>query len=68
LEIATAGADGTVTGGGLYYTGDIVYVTAIPDSGHIFEGWYEDNIKIEGAGATYSFVADDFLILEARFD
>lgn len=66
--MATAGEGGIVVGGGTYFYGDIVELTAIPDTGYTFEGWYEDDVKINGAESTYSFVAEDFRMLEARFN
>jgi hypothetical protein len=66
--MATAGSGGTIMGDGLYFYGDIVYLTATPDNGYTFDGWYEDNVKINGASMTYSFVATDFRMLEVRFN
>lgn len=43
----TATADdpehGTVTGGGLYYYGDVATLTAIPNTGYIFTEWSDSN-------------------------
>jgi hypothetical protein len=64
---ATAGAGGTVSGGGTYNEGAHVTLTATPNSGHRFDGWYENNNRIAGAGATYSFTATANRTLEARF-
>ena len=65
---ATAGAGGTVTGGGEYIEGASVTVTASSSVGYMFEGWYENNVKISGAGAVYSFSAVSDRSLVARFN
>lgn len=36
---------GSVTGGGTYSHGDLVTVTANPQAGWLFEGWYEGNLS-----------------------
>jgi subtilisin family serine protease len=75
--MAIAGVGGTVTGGGLYNAcdgscavscADIVTLIATPDIGYSFIGWYENDIRINGSTPTYSFVAEDFRMLEARFN
>jgi len=65
--MVTAGPGGTTTGGGMHEYGDIVTLTAIPNVGYDFVGWFEDDIRINGAGSTYSFIAEEFRMLEARF-
>lgn len=64
---ATAGDGGTVTGNGIYNYGDTVTLTATPDEGYVFDGWYENDTKIVDADETYSFIAEDVRIIEARF-
>jgi hypothetical protein len=64
---ATADPNGSVSGGGTFDEGTSVTLTATPDSGHDFDGWYENNTKISGAGATYIFTATANRTLEARF-
>ena len=68
-----AGEGGAVEGGGLFGDGAQVELTAVPDDGFAFDGWYEwsaeykEYTKIAGAGAIYSFTATSNRTLEARF-
>jgi GH18 family chitinase len=64
---ATAATGGTVTGSGSYVSGANVTLTAAPNSGYTFEGWYENGSKISNAGASYPFTVTEARILEARF-
>ncbi|MCL1873255.1 MAG: S-layer homology domain-containing protein [Clostridiales bacterium] len=69
VNISTvSGTGGTVTGGKVYAQDVTVTLKAIPDPGFVFEGWYEGDIKIAGAGAEYSFPATAARTLEARFE
>ena len=45
---------GTATGGGSYGDGESCTVVATPESGKIFDGWYESGSKIS-SDASYSF-------------
>ena len=63
----TAGAGGTATGGGTYKRGEKVTLVATPDSGYVFDGWYEDGEKIPYAEAVYEFVVTNLRTIEARF-
>ncbi|MCL2109219.1 MAG: leucine-rich repeat domain-containing protein [Oscillospiraceae bacterium] len=64
---ATAGANGSVTGGGSYPRGWNLTLTATPDNGYKFEGWYENNVRIDSANAVYSFMVIENRTLQARF-
>ena len=64
---ATSGPGGTVSGGGEYFSGNEVTLVARPDSGFTFDGWYENDTKIQSAGATYRFTAAVSRTLQARF-
>ncbi|MDR1439928.1 MAG: S-layer homology domain-containing protein, partial [Clostridiales bacterium] len=63
----TAEAGGTATGAGGYAAGASVTVTAVPDAGYSFAGWYEGGILVPGAGAAYTFTAASNRALAARF-
>ena len=68
IEIKSEGG-GTVSGAddnNEYLEGETVTVTAIPDEGKEFVGWYCDGTKISD-DATYQFVATNDIILTARF-
>ena len=58
---------GTVTGGGKYITGDPVTLTAVPEEGYLFTGWYDGEGNLIADSAEFSFTADKDLTLEARF-
>ncbi len=47
--------------------GSNVSLTAEPNTGYVFKGWYINNEQVE-ANLTYSFTMDDSLTIEARFD
>ena len=61
-----AGTGGSVSGGGTYNSGTQVTVTAVPDNGYTFEGWYENDVKISGE-ENYTFAVTSDRTLEARF-
>jgi len=63
---STAGTGGSVSGGGTYNSGTQVTVTAVPDNGYTFEGWYENDVKISGE-ENYTFAVTSDRTLEARF-
>lgn len=65
--IARAGEGGKVSGGGTFLYGTTVTLTASPNSNYSFDGWYENGIKVDGAGAAYSFAVTKNRTLEARF-
>lgn len=69
INIVATAADqsGYVYGGAEYKVGDSVLLTANPSDGYAFDGWYADDVKVQDAGAKYSFTAIDDRTLEARF-
>ena len=61
---------GMITGGNennTYNSGENVVLTAIANANYAFEGWYENNVKIEDATEIYVFTATADRTLEARF-
>ena len=67
LITVTASTGGTVTGGGIYNEGDNVTLITRPNNNYTFGGWYENNVRVSGAGTTYTFAATTNRTLEARF-
>lgn len=63
----TASNGGRVQGGGSYYHGDIVTLTAVPDEGYSFVGWYVNN-QLVSTDTTYSFTATESVSLTALFE
>ena len=68
---ALSGGGGSVTGGGKYTYTHAVALTATPNSGYVFEGWYENvlnqgDIKVS-SDAKYTFTAKSDRILRAMF-
>lgn len=57
---------GTVDGSGSYRDGDNVTITATPDDGYEFDGWYSNGSKISST-MRYSFTATDDLSISAVF-
>ena len=64
----TSGGNGQVTGAGTYIFGQTVTVTATPNAGYGFDGWFNlAGVRVSGL-ATYSFVMQNAdQELEARF-
>ena len=67
INVFASTPGGTVSGNGIYQKDSEVEVLAMPSSGFVFQGWYENNIRIPGAGSLYSFDAVCSRNLEARF-
>lgn len=63
----TAGTGGTVQGTGVYAGGTNVTLSAIPEPGYIFDGWYENGQKLYSSPHDYEFEINADRILEARF-
>ena len=58
---------GTVTGSGLYAKGETATLIAIPNSGYIFDGWYENGQRLYGISEEYTVTVSENRTLEARF-
>ena len=65
--IVSSGTGGNASGSGKYDAGANVTLTAAPNYNYIFDGWYENNVKITSAGMTYIFTATADRSLQARF-
>ena len=57
---------GNTTGDGIYDNGETATVTATPDEGYIFKGWYE-NGQLVSNDASYSFTVTENRTLTAKF-
>ena len=57
---------GTITGSGTYNCGSTATLTAVPNTGYMFVGWYEDGSQVSTT-ATYVFTVSGNRTLEARF-
>jgi len=62
----TAGHGGTASGGGSFQSGQAVTVTATPNQGWTFDGWFENGARV-GTERVFSFNAASNRNLEARF-
>ena len=61
---------GTVTGAGSYGKGETVSLTATPNSGYTFSGWYDTSNYVDrflSSEASYSFHISKNMALEAQF-
>ncbi len=58
---------GTVTGGGIYTIGTDVTLTAAPDEGAGFIGWYDKNGTLLGRNRTYTWTLAGNTTITAKF-
>jgi len=58
---------GTVTGSGTYNCGSTATLSAVPNTGYTFVGWYESGSRVSTT-ATYTFAVNGNRTLEARFN
>ena len=68
LDATVPGGNGSISG---LPNGDVLIdeeftLTATPASGHILDGWYINNVKVE-SGLTFDHIMVDDLTIEARF-
>lgn len=66
IQVSITATNGTVTGAGTYLKDSNVTVTATPNSGYSFVGWYIGE-TIVSTNIAYTFVADSDKALEAKF-
>ena len=64
---ANVDAGGSATGGGTFDEGATATLTAMPNSGYHFLGWYKGDSKVS-ADATYSFTVTENVTLTAKFE
>lgn len=67
ITVVPESTNGVVTGTGTYQKDELVQLTATPNQGYAFDGWYEDGIRIPGAEESYSFCANKNQTIIARF-
>ena len=65
IKVVSKGG-GTVKGSGEYKDGDNVTISAKPDNGYEFDGWYANGEKISST-VSYSFTAVDSVSISAVF-
>ena len=63
---ASAATGGTVSGGGEYSEGAPVTLTANPNTGYFFEGWFESGLLVS-RNSQYTFTASSDRTLQAKF-
>ncbi len=66
VEVTIVAENGTVTGAGTHVKGYSVTVSATPDSGYKFSGWYVNGVSVS-TSTTYTFVAEESIDLVAKF-
>ena len=63
----SSGNGGTVRGTGSYSYGSTVTISAIPNEGYMFEGWYENGKCLYNISDEYTFTAFTNRTIEAKF-
>lgn len=64
----TVQGGGTITGAGLYTIGSQVTLSATPNTGYLFDGWYNSsNVKVS-SNREYQFTLTDNIDLVAKFN
>lgn len=66
VGVSVQGA-GTVIGNGTYFSGDSVYLSAMPAEGYVFAGWYDESEERISSETEYHFTAIGSRTLTARF-
>jgi len=64
---AVVDTGGFVLGGGEFSSGTTIELFAVPFMGYVFDGWYENGVRIDKAESAYSFTITAHKTLEARF-
>lgn len=63
---ASPTAGGTVSGGGTYRSGKPCTLTATPNAGYTFDGWYEGSTKLS-SNTSYSFTVSSNRTITGKF-
>ena len=63
---ASPTAGGTVSGGGTFRSGKSCTLTATPNAGYTFDGWYEGSTKLS-SNTSYSFTVSSNRTITGRF-
>ena len=58
---------GTVTGGGTYEYSEQALLKATPKEGYVFEGWYEDGLRVTGSSSQQFFFVSGDATYTAKF-
>lgn len=66
VAVSAEAKNGSVAGVGSYYAGDSVTLTATPDEGYEFAGWYNGNEKVSDENP-YTFTVSGNITLKALF-
>ncbi len=66
VAVSAEAKNGSVAGVGSYYAGDSVTLTATPDEGYEFAGWYNGNEKVSDENP-YTFTVNGNITLKALF-
>lgn len=67
ITVVPESTNGVVTGTGIYPKGGLVQLTATPNEGYAFDGWYENGLRILGAEESFTFCAHKNQAITARF-
>ena len=65
VTVTTAGEHVTCTGAGTYTFGNMVNLSAKPDTGYVFKGWKDENGTIVSTDAAYIMLAENNITLTA---
>lgn len=67
ITVSSPTAGGTVSGGGTYRSGKPCTLTATPNAGYTFDGWYEGSTKLS-SNTSYSFTVSSNRTITGKFN
>ena len=67
VQVTANASGGTVSGQGSYITGTQATLTATPDTGLSFSGWYDAEGQLLSTSPSYTFTVTDTTVLTAKF-